>query len=604
MNHRGVLVRIVAGLALMLTAGAAADDRPNVVLIVGDDLGGSDLGCYGSKFHRTPNLDKLAAGGRRFTQAYAASPVCSPTRVALMTGVHPARVGLTDWLPGRGDRPDQRLLTPPLPARLPAEIPTIAEALRAAGYATAHVGKWHLGGVGAGPSERGFGLNVGGDAAGTPLSYFAPFRRGSRSMPGLGDAPDGQYLTDRLTDEALKFVEANRSAPFFLYMPHYAVHTPMAGKPDLVAGFPKWDGTPHGRQENPIYAAMLQSFDESVGRVVARLDELGLREKTLILVTGDNGGLATREGPNTPATSNAPFREGKGYLYEGGLRVPLIVSRPGWVKAGVDESPVWAADLPTTIGAVCGVPKPFGIDGVDLASCFESGTPPAARTIYWHYPHYSNQGGKPAAALRDGDWKLVVDDETGRGELFNLKDDPRESTNLSDKFPGKTGQLTLKLDAWRGGVGAKPAVVKPDFVPSPQAADGRVVLHARTAEVHGVMLRFEPLPHKNTLGYWVRADDWASWDFTVKTAGAFDVSALIGCGNGSGGSKVSFRVGAQSLDHQVVETGGFQNFVRRDLGRLTFDAPGRYRMEVRAGAKPGPAVMDLREVVLTPAVGG
>jgi arylsulfatase A len=592
---------IVLGLA---TAAAAhgADGRPNIILIVADDLGWADLGCYGSKFHRTPHLDRLAEGGRRFTQAYAACPVCSPTRAALMTGKHPARLHLTDWLPGRPDRPDQRLRRPVIRQELPLEEVTLAEVLQRAGYATAIIGKWHLGGTGFEPTRQGFDLNIAGDARGSPLSYVAPFSRQGQTMPGLAEAPAGQYLTDRLTLEAERFLEAHRSGPFFLYLPHFAVHIPMVAKPELVARYPKWDGTPHGRQENPIYAAMLQSVDESVGRIVAKLEELGRTSDTLVIFTSDNGGLATREGPNTPPTNNSPLREGKGWLYEGGVRVPLLVRWPGRIASGVEETPVWSADLPATLKALCGVPEAGPIDGVSLDGLLTEGKPLDPRALYWHYPHYSNQGGRPGGAIREGDWKLIEFVENGRRELFDLKRDPRETNNLAEREPGRVEELAAKLESWRTAVGAQRPTPNPDYAPNPQAGDGVITLPAATAEVHGVMLRYEPLPHKNTLGFWIRAEDWASWEFEVRTPGTFAVEALVGCGNGSGGSTVEFRSEGQVLKLNVPVTGGFQKFEPQALGRLALDRPGRHRLEVRATSKPGQAVMDLRQVRLVPVV--
>ncbi|MDR3632941.1 MAG: sulfatase-like hydrolase/transferase [Isosphaeraceae bacterium] len=581
-------------------AGHAAEVRPNVVLIVADDLGGTDLGCYGSRFYRTPNLDKLAAAGRRFSQSYAACPVCSPTRAALMTGKHPARLHLTDWLPGRRDFPAQRLLRPAFRQELPLEEVTLAEALKAAGYATAIVGKWHLGGAGFEPTRQGFDLNIAGDANGSPLSYFAPFARQGRTMPGLADAPAGQYLTDRLTTEAERFIETHRSEPFFLYVPHFAVHTPLTAKPDLEAKYPKWDGTPHGRQENPTYAAMVESLDESVGRIVAKLDALDLARRTIVIFTSDNGGLATREGPHTPATINVPFREGKGWLYEGGLRVPLILSWPGRVAHGVENTPVSSADLWPTVQALCGLADIPRVDGVSFASLVTDGKALAARPLFWHYPHYSNQGGRPGGAIRDGDWKLIEFYETGRRELFNLAKDPGENANLAAQEPALTESLAGRLDAWRRDVGAQTNAPNPDYSPNRQAPTGNVILPASTADVHGVMLRFEPLPHKNTLGYWVNPTDWASWEFDLDRPGEFTVEAIVGCGKGSGGSVVEFRFGDQVLKLNVPETGGFQAFRLQDLGRVSLSRAGRFRLEVRAISKPGPAVMDLQEVRLNP----
>jgi arylsulfatase A-like enzyme len=601
----GVCTALVLTLPLVFDGAAAGDDtRPNVVLIVADDLGWADLGCYGSSFHRTPNLDRMAKQGCRFTQAYAACPVCSPTRAALMTGKHPARLHLTDWLPGRPDRPDQKLLRPTIRQALPLEERTLAEVLQAAGYATAHIGKWHLGGAGFEPTRQGFDLNIAGDATGTALSYWAPFGRQGRTMPGLEDAPPGQYLTDRLTAEAEKFVQAQaeKSQPFFLYMPHYTVHIPLTAKPEMIDSYPAWDGTPHGRQENPIYAAMLESLDESVGRVLARLEQTGLADRTLVIFTSDNGGLATLEGPHTPPTINAPLREGKGWLYEGGIRVPLIVWWPGRIAPRVDETPVWSPDLFATIQAIAapGAVDAPPVDGLSLAPFLTAGQPVAARTLYWHYPHYSNQGGRPGGAIRAGRWKLIESYESGRRELFDLDRDPKESTNLADREAAKVLELATALAAWRAQANAQMPAPNPDYTPNPQAADGTITLPARTADVHGVMLRYEPLPHKNTLGYWTRADDWASWEFTVRQPATFGVTALVGCGKGSGGSRVEFRAAGQVLTLEVPVTGGFQKFEPQELGRLKIDTAGRQRLEVRATSKPGAAVMDLREVKLVP----
>jgi len=577
-----------------------ADPPPNVVLIVADDLGWADLGCYGSRFHRTPHLDRLAREGMRFTQAYAACPVCSPTRAALMTGKYPARLHLTDWLPGRPDLPAQKLLRPALRQELPLEETTLAELLQPKGYVSASIGKWHLGGDGFGPKEQGFSVNVAGDAAGSPRSYFAPFQQNGKFMPGLEQAPEGEYLTDRLTLEAEKFIEENREKPFFLYLPHYTVHIPLKAKPDLVA---KYEALPRPAlpQNNPIYAAMLESLDESVGRIMQKLEELKLSDRTVIVFTSDNGGLATLEGPHTPSTSNAPLREGKGYLYEGGIRVPLIVKWPlGCKPETLCDTPVCSIDLFPTLGEICGASPAKGIDGLSLVPLLRKSGELANRLLFWHYPHYSNQGIQPGGAIRDGDDKLIEFYETGRLELFNLKTDPGESNNLSESQPEKTKALAAKLREWRRSVDAQEMRPNPDYVPNPQAADGSVMLAARSAEVHGVMLRFEPLPHKNTLGYWIRADDWASWEFQITKPGNFRLEILQGCGTGSGGSEVDFRLAAQTIAVTVEETGGFQKFVRRDIGTLKIDKPGRYTLEVRPRKKPGPAVMDLREVRLVP----
>ena len=332
----------------------AADARPNVVVIVADDLGWADLGCYGSRFHQTPALDRLAREGMRFTQAYAACPVCSPTRAALLTGKYPARLNLTDWLPGRPDMPSQKLLRPDFRRELPLEETTLADVLHAAGYATAAIGKWHLGGAGFGPEQQGFDLNIAGDAAVSRRELFRPYQQNGKVLPGLGQAPEGEYLTDRLTAEAEKFIEKNRERPFFLYLAHFAPHIPLKAKAELAHKYEE-ARKPGQPQNNPIYAAMLDSLDAGVARVVQKLEELKLAERTVVVFTSDNGGLATLEGPDTPATSNAPLREGKGYLYEGGLRVPLIVKWPDGINPeGVSEAPVCSIDLVPTLAKICG----------------------------------------------------------------------------------------------------------------------------------------------------------------------------------------------------------------------------------------------------------
>jgi arylsulfatase A len=591
------LLVIVAAIALVSPAIIRAETprRPNVVFILADDLGWADLGCYGSSYHRTPNLDKLAGASARFTQAYAAAPVCSPTRAAIMTGQFPVRLGITDWLPGRPDRTDQKLLRPQLAKEIPADVPTLPGILKAAGYATGHIGKWHLGGPGAGPQQRGFDINIAGDQSGSPISYFAPYAaKDGRTMPGLEKAPEGEYLTDRLTAEAEKFIEANKAKPFFLYLSHYAVHIPMKAKAALVA---KYKAGPAGKQGNPIYAAMIESLDESVGRILKKLDDLKLSDSTIVIFTSDNGGLCVVEGPDTPPTINSPLREGKGYLYEGGLRVPLIIRMPANAKPAVIDTPVSSIDFLPTILEACSVKSNAQPDGVSLIPLTKAERL-KPRDLYWHYPHYSNQGGKPGSAIRSGDYKLIEFYENGRRELFNLKKDPGESQNLIESDKAIASQLGEKLDSWRQSIHAGSTKPNPDYAPNPPDKDGNITLHSRTAEVHGVTLRYEPLPHKNTLGFWVRADDWASWEFTVAKPGVFTVEILQGCGKGQGGSEVELSVDKQVLKFVVEDTGHFQNFKPREIGTLTFENAGRYAMEVKPKKKAAAAVMDLRAVIL------
>jgi len=588
-----------AALAVVLLAGPclSAAEPVNIIVILADDLGWADLGCYGSKFHKTPNIDRLAAAGVRFTDAYAAAPVCSPSRAALLTGKNPARFGLTDWLPGRPDRPDQKLLRPTIADKIPATVPTLATILKGQGYATGHIGKWHLGGRDAGPKQRGFDLNIAGDERGSPASYFAPFKgKDGPTMIGLEEAPAGEYLTDRLTAEAEKFIDENRAKPFFLLLSHYAPHIPLKAKADLVA---KYKAGKPGEQGNPIYAAMIESIDDSVGRILRKLDDLKLKDRTVVMFTSDNGGLCVVEGPDTPATSNAPLREGKGFLYEGGLRVPLLVFWPGVsTKGATVNTPVSGIDLfPTVLEAVGA--KEISQDGMSVVPLLKGDTL-KRDALFWHYPHYSNQGGRPGDVVRAGNYKLIEFFEGGRRELYDLKKDTGESRNLIEDKPEVAKELHDKLETWRKEVGASPMKPNPDYVPNPQAKDGVISLEARTAEVQGLQLRYEPQPHKNTLGYWTRTEDWASWEFTVTKPGVFAVEVLQGCGKGQGGSEVEVSVGQQNLGFTVEDTGHFQNFKAREIGKLTLDRAGRYTLTVKPKKKAAAAIMDLRSITLKP----
>lgn len=573
--------------------------KPNVVLIVIDDLGQRDLGCYSSAFYKTPHIDQMAKDGLRFTDFYAACPVCSPTRASIMTGRYPQRANITDWIPGRKDLPDQRLKRPEIRNELPLEEVTIAEALKKHGYVTALMGKWHLGGAGFEPEKQGFDVNIAGDQTGTPRSYFAPFENKQGKMPGLEKAEEGEYLTDRLATEAEKFIEKNKDKPFFLYLPHYAVHTPLRAKQALID---KYNVKPRaGSQSNPVYAAMVESMDEAVGRVLKKLDDLKLSDNTLVIFTSDNGGLATTEGGPTGATFNAPLREGKGFLYEGGVRVACIMKWPGKIKPGtVTDEVACSIDLFDTILEVTGARAESKRDGASLAPIFR-GEKLKERAIYWHYPHYANQGGRPGGGVRSGNYKLVEFYEDGRRELFDVKKDLSESRNLAAEKPEVVKGLAAQLDAWRKDVGAKMPTPNPDYKPNPPNKDGVITMRASTALVTGVQLRFEPLPHKNTLGFWTNEDDYATFDFTVEKGGSFAVEVLQGCGKGSGGAEVELAVGDEKLTFTVKDTGGFQNFEARDVGTLKIEKPGKHALTVKAKTKPGVAVMDLRQIVLKPA---
>jgi arylsulfatase A len=463
---------LLAALLLFPTlATLALDRKPNIVFILADDLGQRDLGCYGSAFYETPNIDALAKSALRFTDAYAACNVCSPTRAAIMTGKYPQRLGITDWLPGRKDMPTQMLLRPKLADHLPLEEVTIAEALKESGYATGFFGKWHLGGKEYWPDKHGFDINIGGCQLGHPPSYFSPYK-----IPAISDGPKGEYLTDRLTNEACKFIESNQNTPFFLYLPHYAVHNPQQAKPELINHFKSKASAAsagaefvadHGRkvrqrQNNPTYAANIASLDQSVGRVLQKLADLRLEDNTLVIFTSDNGGLSTAEG--TP-TSNAPLRMGKGWNYEGGIRVPLIVKWPGVTQAGaLCETPNISTDFYATLLEIAGLPpRPAQhLDSVSIVPALK-GQPMQERPLFWHYPHYSNQGGPPSAAIRQGDYKLHEFFEDRHVELYNLKQDIAEQHDLAQSIPDKAKQLAEQLHAWQKSVGAAFPTPNPDY---------------------------------------------------------------------------------------------------------------------------------------------
>ncbi|MHC4533017.1 MAG: sulfatase [Planctomycetota bacterium] len=460
--------------SLKLFANENTDKKPNIVFILVDDLGWIDTGCYGSKYYETPNIDKLAAEGMRFTDAYAACAVCSPTRAAVMTGRYPARLGVTDWIRARfqgGIIPEnkknpteyiggknKKLLCPPNALWMELEEITIAEALKPVGYTSCHIGKWHLGADDWYPDRQGFDFNVGGCDFGQPPHYFDPyFRKGQGSIPTLEPRRKGEYLTDREADEAVKFIHNHKDKPFFLYMAHYTVHTPIQAKEDLIE---KYKAKPPTNQKNPTYAAMVESLDDAVGRICSALDELDLAENTIIFFTSDNGGLL---GP----TNNAPLRSGKGFPYEGGIREPLIVRWPKVIKPGtISHEPVTSVDYFPTICQAAGVPLPNDrdIDGVSLLGLLKSnGTLDLNRhALYWHFPHYR---GKivPYSIIREGSWKLIKRYEGKPFELFNLKSDISEENDLSQIFPKKTRQLDAKLRRWLRLTGAKLPKPNPNY---------------------------------------------------------------------------------------------------------------------------------------------
>ena len=504
------------------TTGHAAEVRPpNIVFFLVDDLGWSDVGCFGSSFYETPNIDRLATEGVKFTHAYAACHVCSPTRASILTGKYPASLKLTDWLPGRKDFSSQRLLNAGIQQHLPYDEITLAEVLKGQGYGTAIFGKWHLGVEPSDPMAHGFDLHI-PEVPSNWRTFHGPF--GMKTL----ESKKGDYLTDRLTDEALGYMEKQKDRPFFLYLSHFAVHDPIHGRKDLVEKYQRklaassrptgddfiLEGNPDDpdplsreeldamierpafsgfkvlpkhtvkikqRQDNVEFAAMVEAVDDSLGRVLAKLEELGLTNETLVVFFSDNGGMSAGNFGNPEriiakdqldkafSTSNLPLRGAKGWLYEGGIRVPLIVKWPGAGKAGtVCEEPVISTDMLPTLLEMAGLEDVAsgGRDGVSFASAvkgeaFERGA------IYWHFPHYSNHGMQsPGGAIREGDWKLLEYFENGTVQLFNLREDIGEQNDLAGKMPKKVAELKQKLASWRTSVSASMMPPNPDYQPT------------------------------------------------------------------------------------------------------------------------------------------
>ncbi len=449
---------LLMGLWSATLSGAAPPTQPNVVLILADDLGWTDLSCYGSDLYETPHLDRLARDGMKFTQAYSACTVCSPTRAAILTGKYPARLHVTDWIPGLPPE-NPKLLVPEWTKYLPLEETSMARALRSAGYVTASIGKWHLGGEEYYPEKHGFDINVAGSSAPAPPSYFAPYK-----IATLPEGPEGEYLTDRLGEEAVRFIEGHKDNPFFLYLPHFAVHTPIQGKEAL---FQKYRAKKRRGlyQTNAIYAAMIESMDDSVGRIRRKLDELKLADHTVVIFTSDNGG-------RVPTTSNHPLRVGKGSCYEGGTRVPLIVHWPGVTKPGsICETPVMSMDLYPTILEIAGLREAArkGVDGTNLVALLRRDGELERDALFWHYPHYQHYqlgGATPYGAIRAGDFKLIEFFDDMRVELYNLREDIGEQRNLAARLPAKADELRTRLHAWRQEIGAQMPSRNPDYDPS------------------------------------------------------------------------------------------------------------------------------------------
>jgi arylsulfatase A len=451
-----------SGILGFASRGAAAT-KPNFVLILADDLGWTDLACYGSKLYETPNIDQLARDGVKFTQNYSACTVCSPTRAALLTGKYPARLHITDWIPGQ--MPDNpTLIVPDWTKYLPLEETTMANVFHNAGYATACIGKWHLGGEEYYPDKHGFDFFVAGTDKPNTEHYFSPY-----GIPTLKDGPKGEYVTDRLTDDAIRFMEKNKGKPFFLYLPHFAVHLPLQAKQKLIAKY-QAKIKPGDAQGNAIYAAMIDSLDQSVGRIRRELKKLGIADNTIVVFASDNGG-------RIPTTSNLPLRVGKGSCYEGGTRVPLIIDWPGVTKPNTAcDTPVISMDLFPTFMEIAGIADgaKTALDGVSLVPILRESGDLNRDELFWHYPHYQHYqkgGAVPYSAIHKGDFKLIEFLADMRVELYNLKDDIGEQRDLATQMPDKVEELRNRLHAWREEVGAQLPMRNENYDPSKPEAN-------------------------------------------------------------------------------------------------------------------------------------
>lgn len=458
----GLLLFVYVG--VLTTVDAADGRRPNIVFILADDLGAKDLSNEGSTFYESPHIDSIAASGVKFTHGYATCQVCSPSRASILTGKYPVNNGITTWIGDRAgedwrkaNRHDSHL-----PAEydhnLRASERTLPEVLKEAGYRTFFAGKWHLGSEGSWPEDHGFDINIGGWHAGSPAGgFFSPYKN-----PNLKDGPKGESLPIRLGEETAKFIESSKDEPFLAYLSFYSVHGPIQTSPQLWSKYRdkaekaglaeerfQWDRRLAVRQvqDCPIYGGMIESMDDAVGIVLNKLDQLGLRENTIVCFTSDNGGVSSGD---AFATSNLPFRGGKGRQWEGGIRVPFYISAPSASVAGTTvDTPANGIDWYPTLLELAGVdqPKEQQVDGVSLVPVL-NGKPMQDRPLYWHYPHYGNQGGEPSSIVIDGDWKLICYHEDDRCELYNIADDIGEEIDLAEQNPQKTRQLREQLDNW------------------------------------------------------------------------------------------------------------------------------------------------------------
>lgn len=462
----------LGALSMAIPRALSAEKKPNIVLILVDDLGWVDTGCYGSTYYETPHIDRLASQGMRFTNGYAACAVCSPTRAAIMTGRYPARLGVTDWIRSRfqgGEIPEdkqnpsgyvgtknQKLLCPENALWMELDEITIAEMLKPVGYTSCHIGKWHLGADDWYPDKQGFDYNIGGCDFGQPPSYFDPYcNKNQGCIETLEPREEGEYLTDREADEAVHFINQHKDKPFFLYMAHYAVHTPIQAKDELIKKYNEKEKT---HQKDPVYAAMVESVDDAVGRIMQALDENGIAENTLVIFTSDNGGLMGK-------TSNLPLRAGKGYPYEGGIREPIIIRWPGVIEAGSTcDVPVTSVDYFPTLCEAAGVNLPADrpTDGESIMPLLKQNGELQRDAIFWHFPHYRGNI-TPYGIIRKGDWKLLMHYDGEPSELYNLKEDLSEENDIAPKMPEKVKELEEHLHQWLKETNAKMPKKNPDY---------------------------------------------------------------------------------------------------------------------------------------------
>ncbi|MHA1688000.1 MAG: sulfatase [Promethearchaeota archaeon] len=470
-------------------------DKPNIIFILIDDLGWKDLSCYGSSFYETPNIDRLASEGMIFTDAYAAAPVCSPTRASLLTGKYPATIGLTNYIYDDDDfdnlsakesfRARGKLIDAPFINHLPHSEDTIAKRLKKNGYTTWHVGKWHLGSKLYYPEHHGFDVNIGGCNWGMPLyGYFSPW-----NIPTLENGPKGYYLTDYLTDKAIELIKNKKEGPFFLNLWYYSVHIPIQAKREITRyykekrkkmGLDKVKTFELGEffpcehlknyrikrrlvQSDPKYAAMIHSLDENIGRILKTIEEMGETKNTIIIFTSDNGGLSTAEGS---PTCNAPLSEGKGWMYEGGIREPLIIRWPYRVRKGsICNVPITSPDFYPTILEITDTPflESHPHEGVSFLSLLQGKNQLNRKGIYWHYPHYGNQGGTPSSSIRVGNFKLIKFHEDNHVELYDLHEDIEETVDLSENYHDKREDLENELNEWMTRVNARLPEINPNY---------------------------------------------------------------------------------------------------------------------------------------------